>query len=99
MRQAIHQPRADRIAGSGNHGRQSCSLLDRKGSGVADRHEHIDVAGHQVRDKLRQAIEVPLRPASLEDEIAVQHVAMLGEAANEWGSERARIGQGCGGGE
>ena len=39
------------------------------------------------------------RPASLESEIVVLPVAMLGEAADERGSERARVGQGRGGGE
>ena len=44
-------------------------------------------------------IHVPLRPASLEDEVAALPVAMLGKAADKWGSERARVGQGRGGGE
>src|SRR4051812_29256262 len=66
VRQIINQARADRIAGSGYHGRQCGALLDREGRGIADGHDHIDVAGHQVCDEVRQLIDVSLRPASLE---------------------------------
>ena len=74
-------------------------MLDREGRGIAQGHDHNDFAGHQVCHKVGQPIQMPLRPASLDGEIAALAVTMLGKATDERGAERARIGQGCGRGE
>jgi hypothetical protein len=82
-RQAVDQPGADRVAGRKHHHRELASLLGDMRGGIADGDDDIDLACHQFIEQARQTVELSLRTASLNHEIAALRIALLGKGANE----------------
>ncbi len=83
----------DRIAGLHRHHRQSRVLLGGERRRITHAYDQCDLAGYEVVDQLRQAVEVPMRGAPHEFEVLAENEPLPGKAANEPGTERALVGQ------
>jgi hypothetical protein len=91
LHQAVDQTSTDRIARIDDYDRNGSCALGRERRGVAVGDYHIDFAGDQFFDQVRQAIKVPLRSATLEYDVAALGLAELREPPDEGGSGRGII--------
>src|SRR5271156_2599155 len=80
MRQAIHHPCRDGVAGVHDHHRDVSRALLRDSSGwIAASHDEIDVVRDHLVKHSRQPIKLPLRPIGLEDDRLFGDVAAARE--------------------
>jgi hypothetical protein len=82
--EALDQACGNRIACSAeNNRRKGADLLGREGRRIALHDQHVDPARDEILNQRGDALEMSLGRSGLNDQIAPEHIAMLGEAADQ----------------